>query len=80
MEETSAALDLSMLVWPGAAIALVGVIGILACVRSVMNARNKGLSDQEMVEHMQKIGAWNMAALGISAMGLALVVIGLLLG
>ncbi|MBY6046688.1 hypothetical protein [Vannielia litorea] len=80
MEQTTNALDLSLLVWPGAALALAGVVGILACVRSVMKARNAGLPDAEMVAHMQKMGAWNMAALGVSAIGLALVVIGLLLG
>ncbi|SIN83291.1 hypothetical protein [Vannielia litorea] len=79
MEQTPA-LDLSLLVWPGALLALLGVAGILACVRSVMKARNAGLSNEAMVAHMQKMGAWNMAALGVSAMGLALVTIGLLLG
>lgn len=79
MEQTTA-LDLSLLVWPGAAIALAGVLGILACVRSVMKARSAGLSNEQMVAHMHKVGAWNMAALGVSAIGLALVVIGLLLG
>ncbi|MBS8226385.1 hypothetical protein DYI42_09120 [Vannielia litorea] len=71
---------MSLLVWPGAALALAGVIGILACVRSVMKARNAGLPNEEMVAHMQKMGAWNMAALGVSAIGLALVITGLLLG
>ncbi len=79
MEQT-ATLDLSILLWPGAALALAGVVVILACVRSVMKARNAGLSNEEMVAHMQKMGAWNMAALGLSALGLALVVVGLLLG
>lgn len=73
-------LDPSLLVWPGAALALAGVVGLLLCIRSVMKARGTGLSDAEMVAHMQKMGAWNMAALGTSAIGLALVVVGLLLG
>lgn len=77
--ETQSSLDLSLLVWPGAALALLGMFGILACARSVMKARNAGLSDEEMVAHMQKMGAWNMAALALAAMGLALVTIGLLL-
>ncbi|QDC10392.1 hypothetical protein FHY55_14555 [Oceanicola sp. D3] len=80
MEQTAPSLDLSLLVWPGALIALLGIIAILACVRSVMKARNAGLSNEEMVAHMQKMGAWNMAALGVSAIGLALMVMGLLLG
>jgi len=68
------------MVWPGAALALLGVVGLLLCIRSVMKARNSGLSNDEMVAHMQKMGAWNMAALGIAAIGLALVTVGLLLG
>ncbi len=68
------------LVWAGAAISLMGVGGLLNCVRLVWKARRAGLPDDEMRRRLQRIVALNMAALFLSFIGLMMVVVGILLG
>ena len=64
----------------GAALTLLGVIGLLWCVIAALRARRAALPEEEMRARLQKLVAVNFAALGISAIGLALVVVGILLG
>ena len=68
------------LIWPGAVVSLIGVAGLVYCVRQAARARGDDLSDAEMKSRLQGLVAMNMAALAISAIGLMAVVIGILLG
>lgn len=68
------------LVWIGAAIALLGVAGLAWCVILVTRARRAGLPEDQMRATLQRVIALNMAALGVSALGLMCVVAGILLG
>jgi hypothetical protein len=68
------------LIWPGAVVALAGVGGLIWCIVMAMRARNAGLPDAELRARLQKVVLLNMAALGVSALGLMLVVAGILLG
>jgi uncharacterized membrane protein len=68
------------LIWIGAALTLTGVAGLAYCVMRAMRARKAGLEDAAMRAELQRIVVINMAALGISALGLAAVVAGILLG
>lgn len=68
------------LIWTGAAMALGGVAGLLACIVMAMRARGAGLDDAALRKRLQRVVAWNMAALGISAIGLMVVVAGIILG
>jgi hypothetical protein len=67
------------LIWAGAVMTLIGVGGLGYCVLRAMRARRAGLADAAMRAELQRVVAINMAALGISALGLALVVTGILL-
>ena len=71
---------MSFLIWPGAAISLIGVVALVWCVLQATKARKAGLSDDQMKARLQQLVAWNMGALAISSIGLMLVVIGILLG
>lgn len=71
---------MDILVWVGALISLVGVAGLGWCVVMALRARNSGLPDDEMRTALQKVVVFNMGALGISALGLMMVVMGLFLG
>ena len=71
---------MSILIWPGALISLVGVAALLWCIRQAAKARKAGLDEDQMKARLQQLVAWNMGALAVSAMGLMLVVIGILLG
>lgn len=67
------------LIWAGAAVTLAGIGGLIFCVLRGLAARRAGLDDVAMRVALQKVVALNMAALGVSALGLMLVVAGILL-
>jgi len=71
---------MAWLVWIGVAVTLLGLAGLGLCVARVVQARRAGLADAELRRRVQRVVAWNTAALGVSALGLAAVVVGLLLG
>lgn len=68
------------LIWIGAAISLAGVAGLVWCIVQAMQARKAGLEEEAMRARLQRVVTLNMAALGISALGLMCVVVGILLG
>ncbi len=63
----------------GSIVALLGLLGLGYCIWLVFQAKRQGLSDDEMKTRLQKVVALNMAAMGVSALGLMMVVIGILL-
>jgi p-aminobenzoyl-glutamate transporter AbgT len=68
------------LIWIGALVTLAGLGLLIACILSVLKARRSGLPDAELHQMLQKAVARNLAALFISALGLMMVVTGILLG
>ncbi len=70
---------MDILVYIGTILALLGLIGLGYCVVVALKARRAGLSDDEMKARLQNIVALNMGALLLSAFGLILVVVGVLL-
>jgi heme exporter protein D len=72
--------SMQAMIWAGAAMTLVGVAGLGYCVLRTVRARRAGLDDAAMRAELQRVIAINMAALGFSALGLAAVVAGILLG
>ncbi len=71
---------MQILVGLGAVMAMAGVAGLLWCVRIVMKARRAATGDDDLRARLQKVVALNLAALGVSAIGLMLVVTGIVLG
>ncbi len=71
---------MQILIVAGAIISLAGVGGLIYCVLRAWRARRSGLPDEAMRAELQRIVLINMAALGVSALGLMLVVLGILLG
>jgi hypothetical protein len=71
---------MEILVWIGALVSLIGVAGLGWCVVMALRARTSGLPDVQMRAALQRIVAFNMGALAVSALGLMLVVVGILLG
>lgn len=68
------------LIWIGAAVSLAGLAGIVRVILQVRAARRAGLTEDALRARLRKAVAWNMAALGLSALGLMMVVIGITLG
>lgn len=71
---------MTWLIWSGATLTLVGVIGLVWCIQLVMVNRRKNLDEAAMRGALQRVIALNMAALGVSAVGLMMVVVGIILG
>ena len=67
------------MIWIGTALSLLGIAGLIACVLLALRARRGGLSDDALRANLQRVVFLNVAALGISALGLMLVVMGIAL-
>ena len=70
---------MGVLIWGGAAVAMVGVLGLLLSGVQGVRARGEGLDDAEMRARLQRAVILNFAALGIAVLGTLAVVAGLLL-
>ncbi|MBD3678662.1 MAG: hypothetical protein HUJ27_09695 [Rhodobacteraceae bacterium] len=68
------------LIWIGAVLSLLGLAGIVWCILAVMKAKRAGLSDEEMRGRLSKVLPVNLGALFLSAIGLMMVVTGVILG
>lgn len=71
---------MQVMIWAGAALTLLGVATLGYCVFLTLRARKAGLDDIALRAELQRVVAINLAALGISALGLASVVAGIMLG
>ena len=81
MEITSAApASLDWLIWAGAALSLLGLVGLAWCILRVMRARRAKLDDEALRGVMKSVLPLNLGALLLSILGLMLVVVGILLG
>ena len=68
-----------MIVWIGAALTLAGVGMLIWCIVSVAKARRAGLDEDALKARLRNIVALNLAALGVSGLGLATVILGIVL-
>ncbi len=69
-----------LMIWAGASVTLLGVVGLVACVAYVLRLRRTPMADTEMRRALQKGVAWNMASLFVSVIGLMMVIVGITLG
>ena len=70
---------MEILVWIGSILSLLGLIGLLWCIKTVLRAKKATVSDEELRMSLQKVAPFNMAALFLSAIGLMLVILGIML-
>ena len=68
-----------LMIWTGAVVTLLGVVGLVACVVYVLRVRRSGMDDAALRQALQKGVIWNMASLFISVLGLMLVIVGITL-
>lgn len=65
------------LIWIGAGVTLLGVLGLLWCGQQSLKA--KGLGEEPARQLMACVVIWNLASMGVSVLGLMMVVAGLVL-
>ncbi|MFQ5439424.1 MAG: hypothetical protein ACE5DK_11415 [Paracoccaceae bacterium] len=70
---------MDFLIIPGALTALGGLVWLVWCIVLAARLRKAGLDRAAFQARMQRLVAHNMGALGLSALGLMMVVIGMLL-
>ena len=70
---------MEILIWIGSILSLLGLIGLLWCIKTVLRAKKAAVSDEELRMSLQKVVPFNMAALFLSAIGLMLVILGIML-
>jgi len=67
-------------VWAGVAATVLGLAGLIWCIVLALRAKRVGGSEDQVRAKLQRVVLINLAAMGLSAMGLMLVVIGVMLG
>lgn len=67
-------------IWGGTVLTVLGLAGLVWCIVLALRARKAGLSDDQMRARMQTVVALNVGALAVSALGLMLVVFGVVIG
>jgi O-antigen/teichoic acid export membrane protein len=79
MENTSlSAFD--MVIWAGAAISVLGLVGLIWCIIRVSRAKRAKLDDDAMREVLRTALPMNLGALFLSVIGLMMVIVGIFLG
>ncbi len=67
------------LIWGGAGVTVLGLLGLVYSAALVMRARRVGLDDTGLRAAMQRALVWNVGALALSGLGLMMVVVGVIL-
>ena len=70
---------MEILIWIGSILSLLGLVGLLWCIKTVLRAKKTAGSDEELRTSLQKVVPFNMAALFLSAIGLMLAILGIML-
>jgi hypothetical protein len=70
---------MDMLIWAGTAVTALGLAGLVWCIVTVARARRAGLGEAALKARLQRVIALNLGALMISALGLMMVVVGVML-
>ncbi len=70
---------MGILIWVGATLTLAGIAGLVWCIVLAMRLRKAGLPDDALRARLQRVVMLNLGALGVSALGLMAVVMGIAL-
>ena len=70
---------MDLLIWIGSIVSILGLFGLFWCIKTVLRAKKLATSDEELRSSLQKVVPLNMAALFLSAIGLMLVILGIML-
>ncbi|MFK5998833.1 MAG: hypothetical protein QM492_12095 [Rhodobacterales bacterium] len=63
----------------GVVVTALGLTGLIYCIAKAFKARKSGLKGDELAAHLKGLVTINLAAFLLSAIGLMLVVVGILL-
>ena len=67
------------LIYIGGVFTAAGLIGLGYCIKIAFNIKREGGEPAEITKRLRALVAWNLGAMGMSSIGLAMIVIGLIL-
>lgn len=70
---------MEFLVYIGGTFTLIGLIGLGYCIKMAMAVKREGSDAKDATKRLRSLVAWNLGAMGMSSIGLAMIVIGLIL-
>ena len=70
---------MELLIWIGSILSILGLFGLFWCIKTVLKAKKSAVSDEELRSSLQKVVPLNMASLFLSAIGLMLIILGIML-
>jgi hypothetical protein len=73
-------MGMDILIWIGTGFTLLGLAGLVWCIVLATKARRAGLPDDALRARLQRVVTLNLGALGVSVIGLMLVIAGISLG
>lgn len=79
METSQTTSIFDMLIWGGATLSLVGLVGLIWCIIFVARARRAKLSEEDLRDKLKKALPLNLGSLFLSVIGLMLVILGIFL-
>lgn len=68
-----------VLIWGGATVSLIGLLGLIWCILKVARAKRRNLEEEELRAEVQAVLPMNLGALFLSVVGLMMVVVGVIL-
>jgi len=68
------------LIWSGASVSCLGLVGLVVSIIRVNRARKAGLDDESLRAAVRKVLPLNLGSLFLSVIGLMMVIIGIFLG
>jgi hypothetical protein len=71
---------MDVLIWAGATLSFLGLVGLVYCIVRVAKARKAKLDDEALRGEVQKVMPVNMGSLFVSVLGLMMVILGIFLG
>ena len=70
---------MELLIWIGSILSIFGLVGLFWCIKTVLKAKKLATSDDELRSSLRRAVPLNMASLFLSALGLMLVILGIML-
>ena len=70
---------MDFLIYIGGAFTLIGLIGLGYCIKMAVAIKREASEAQDATKRLRSLVAWNLGAMGISSIGLAMIVVGLIL-
>jgi len=68
-----------VVIWSGACLSLLGLVGLVWCIVRVSKAKRANLSDAQMRDVLKSALPLNLGALFLSVIGLMMVIVGIFL-